>query len=400
MALGLARSCFDDASEGKRHNRIFSGERDLSRRVISCLFSFQRGSFWLFYVSLDPFLKFFFQKPLDFFLSIRFILTLAFPILSLKKQYQSFLQILEETTKGQMHMKILKFLLVLQIAFAGSMLFAQAPAADSQAAKDQVDELLKGELVPENDDAELTEEQKKRKQFVMEHEALWKNPDYKGYNKAFQELHQLSKTFANNQFRLALSNYQSGMNTIMKNRDYIEQFRKEEAEKKRLDEKYYWQRVDRKAREERLILREKNKAKQDALNYFSKAINHMDEIKNPDLRERPEFKRLMSDIYRQWSLVEYDLQNLPQVIPILELYIEIDDNEKEYPAHKYLASAYAFEEKMIKNTKGPDDLLFKFRYKKNVHLLRATELKYGKDSPEYKHIVNLVNRDEVISVAP
>lgn len=298
-------------------------------------------------------------------------------------------------------MKIFNYLLVLQLALGTGALLAQAPnAQDGQAAKDQVDELLKGELVPENDDAELTEEQKKRKQTVMEHEALWKNPDYKGYNKSFQELHQLSKTFANNQFRLALSNYQSGMNTIMKNRDWTEQYRKEEAEKKRLDEKWYWQRVDRKSKEERVVYREKSKAKQEALNYFSKAINHMDEIKNPDLRERPEFKRLLSDVYRSWVSVEYDLQNLPQVIPILELYIEIDDNEKEYPAHKYLASAYAFEETMIKKTKGPDDMLFKYRYKKNVHLLRATELKYGKDSPEYKHIVNTVNRDEVISVAP
>lgn len=119
------------------------------------------------------------------------------------------------------------------------------------------------------------------------------------------------------------------------------------------------------------------------------------------MRERPEFKRLLSDTYRSWILTEYDLQNLPQCIPILELYIEIDENEKEYPAHKYLASCYAFEENMIKKYGGAsEDQMFKYRYKKNVHLLRATELKYGKDSPEYKHIVNLVNKDEVISVRP
>jgi hypothetical protein len=297
-------------------------------------------------------------------------------------------------------MKIFKYLLILHLVFSGSAMFAQdANAADSQAAKDQVDELLKGELVPENDDAELTAPQKELKKKTMEDESLWKNPDYKGYNKTFQELHQLSKTFANNQFRLALSNYQSGVNTVLKNREWTEQFRKEEAEKKRLDEKWYWQKVDRRSKEERVVSREKMKAKQDSLNYFSKAINHLDEIKNPDLRERPEFKRLLSDVYRSWVMAEYDLQNLPQCIPILELYIEIDDNEKEYPAHKYLASCYSFEENMIKKIKGPDDMLFKYRYKKNVHLLRATELKYGKDSPEYKHIVNLINKDEVISVA-
>lgn len=297
-------------------------------------------------------------------------------------------------------MKIIKYLLILHLFLGASAVFAQpANANESQAAKDQVDELLKGELVPENDEAELTEDQKKRKKEVMDQEALWKNPDFKGYNKTFQELHQLSKTFANNQFRLALSNYQAGVNTVIKNKDWVEQYRKEEAEKKRLDEKWYWQKVDRKAREERVVYREKMKAKQESLNYFSKAINHLDEIKNPDLRERPEFKRLLSDVYRSWIMSEYDLQNLPQCIPILELYIEIDDNEKEYPAHKYLASAYSFEENMIKKSKGPDDMLFKYRYKKNVHLLRATELKYGKDSPEYKHIVNVINRDEVISVA-
>lgn len=301
----------------------------------------------------------------------------------------------------------MKQFLIIMLALSMSIgIYAQAqPQGQPGQAQDPdantADELLKGELVPEEEDADLTDDQKERRKVVQEQEALWKNPDFKAYNKNFQELHTLSKAFANNKFRLALSNYQSGINVLFKNRDWVEQYRKEEAEKKRLDEKWYWQKVDRKAREERVVSREKNTSKQAALNYFTRSINHLDEIKNPDLRERPEFKRLLSDVYRNWVMVEYDLQNLPQTIPILELYIEIDDNEKEYPAHKYLASAYAFEENMIKKYGGgSEDQMLKYRYKKNVHLLRATELKYGKDSPEYKHIVNLVNRDEVISVTP
>jgi len=304
-------------------------------------------------------------------------------------------------------MKIMKQLLIIMLALFMSVgIYAQAQPqgqpgqAQGQDVKDP-DELLKGELVPEEEDADLTDDQKERRKVVQEQEALWKNPDFKAYNKNFQELHQLSKAFANNKFRLALSNYQSGVNVLFKNRDWVEQYRKEEAEKKRLDEKWYWQKVDRKAREERVVSRGKNTSIQSALNYFTRSINHLDEIRNPDLRERPEFKRLLSDVYRNWVMVEYDLQNLPQTIPILELYIELDDNEKEYPAHKYLASAYAFEENMIKKYGGgSEDQMLKYRYKKNVHLLRATELKYGKDSPEYKYIVNIVNRDEVISVTP
>lgn len=300
-----------------------------------------------------------------------------------------------------------KIFFIIFLSFGLIGLFAQnQPQGNPQGQNPQTgdqpkDELLKGELVPEDNDKELSPEQKTLKDKVQKDEALWKNPDFKGYHKAFQELHQLSKSFANNKFRLALSNYQSGMNTILKMRESVEQFRKDEAEKKRLDEKWYWQKIDRKTKEERIVAREKLTAKQQAVSYFTKAINHLDEITNPDLRERAEYKRLLSDVYRAWIIAEYDLQNLPQCIPILELYLEIDDNEKEYPAHKYLASCYAFEENMIrKYGGGSEDQMFKFRYKKNVHLLRATELKYGKNSAEYKHIVNLVNRDEVISVTP
>ena len=184
-------------------------------------------------------------------------------------------------------------------------------------------------------------------------------------------------------------------------RDEVELFRKQAAEAKRLNEKWYWQVVDRKAQEERQIGRMRRQAKMEAVTYFTRAINYMDEILNPDLREKEPFKRLLSAIYRNWVMYQYDLGNLPQSIPIIELYLELDQNEKEYPAHKYLSQCYAFQENMIKRYKmGTEDQMFRFRYKKNVHLLRATELKYGKESAEYKHVVNLVNRDEIISVMP
>jgi hypothetical protein len=191
------------------------------------------------------------------------------------------------------------------------------------------------------------------------------------------------------------------MNTILKMREGVDLYRKEQAEKKRMNEKYYWQKMDRKSREEAYIYKEKMAAKLAAVTYFTKAINHLDEIANPDLRERNEYKTLLSSVYRSWVMYEYDTDNLPQCIPILELYLEIDENEKEYPAHKYLASSYAFEEKTLKNYgKASTDQLEKVRYKKNFHLLRATELKYGKGSIEYKYIVDLVNRDGIIAVTP
>lgn len=307
-------------------------------------------------------------------------------------------------------MKQLLFL-ILSLAVAAP-LAAQAPAPGGGQGGNQPNytnpanptpfEATPGELVSEEVDiSALTDEEKQIRDRNLRAEELWKNADYRDYNKAFSELHQLSRAFANNKYRLALSAYQSGVNTVIKMRDEVELFRKQSAEAKYLNEKWYWQIIDRKAREERQISRKKRTAKLEAVTYFTRAINHMDEIKNPDLREKPAFKRLLSAVFRNWVMYQFDLGNLPQCIPILELYLEIDTNEKEYPAHKYLAQCYAFQEMMIKKYKvGTEDQMFRFRYKKNVHLLRAAELKYGKESAEYKHVVNLVNRDEIISVQP
>jgi len=278
-----------------------------------------------------------------------------------------------------------------------NLLYSQDNAA---AAAKEEEVTIKGELIVD-DEAGLSDDEKARKKDIIKQEAMWKNPDFVGYNKAFEDLHKLSKAFANNKYRLALSAYQSGMNSILKMRENVEQFRKEQAEKKRLDEKWYWQKIDRRANEERYVQREKMAAKLAAVTYFTKAINHLDDIKNADLREEKAYKTLLSSVYRAWIIAEFDTQNYPQCIPILELYLELDANEKEYPAHKYLASCYSFEENTMKKYKGgSDDQIQKLKNKKNMHLLRATELKYGKGSIEYKHIVDLVNKDEVIAVTP
>lgn len=309
-------------------------------------------------------------------------------------------------------MKRIVALLLMSLAVAGAG-YAQpagqggnagAPAGSqpSNPANPTPFEAAPGELVSEEENlSNLTPEQLDVRNRNLAAEELWKNADYRDYNQAFADLHRLSQAFANNKYRLALSAYQSGVNTIIKMRDEVELFRKQAAEAKYLNEKWYWQIVDRKAREERIINQMKRRAKLEAVTYFTRAINHLDEIQNPDLREKPAFKRLLSAVYRNWVMYQFDLGNLPQCIPILELYIEIDENEKQYPAHKYLAQCYAFQEMMIKKYGvGTEDQMFRFRYKKNVHLLRAAELKYGKESAEYKHVVNLVNRDEIISVQP
>lgn len=261
--------------------------------------------------------------------------------------------------------------------------------------------LLLGTTVLAQDPATTTEEDEAQK-IADEAEAKWHNPDYRPYVSSFDNLIKLSDAFAENKLRLALSNYQTGRSIIQKMREDVQRYREESAETKHLNEKWYWQTVDRKAREDRVVAMKKRKAKLSSVTYFTRAINHLDEIQNKKVRESDEYKDLTANVYRDWIIQQYDLQNIPQTIDLLERYIKLDPRfEKEISPHRYLASAYGYKEALLlKYDQGTESERLYYKKQKNEHLLRATELKYEKDSPEYEQILEQVNRDEVMAIAP
>jgi len=230
----------------------------------------------------------------------------------------------------------------------------------------------------------------------------WANPDFKSYVKALDELTRLSDEYAQNKLRLALANYQTGVSLIVKMRENVQKFREESEETLHLDEKWYWQTLDRKNSEERLISEQKRAAKLKAVTYFTRAVRHLDEIDNPRIRESDEYKALLANIYRDWAMAQYDLGNIPQIIQVLNRYINLDPKYEQLPEpHKYLASAYGFQEKILaKYGAGTEQDYIYFKKKKNEHLLRATELIYKKDSPEYNRMIEIVNEDEIIAITP
>lgn len=231
---------------------------------------------------------------------------------------------------------------------------------------------------------------------------LWLNPDYKSYVKALDDLIKLSDDYAQNKYRLALANYQTGKSLIQKMRENVRRYKEESEETIRLNEKWFWQTMDRKSREEKKISEDKRTAKLKAVTYFTRAIRHLDEIESQKVKESPEFKALLSNIYRDWAMAQYDLGNIPQIIDVLNRYIALDPKYEEIPEpHKYLASAYAFQEKLLeKYGKGSEQDLIRFKKLKNQHLLRATELIYGKNTPEYNHMMEVINKDEIIAISP
>ena len=234
---------------------------------------------------------------------------------------------------------------------------------------------------------------------AKEAEKKWYNPDYRPYVKSFEQLNKLSETFALNKIRLALSNFQTGRSIIRKMREDIQRFKEEAEETKHLNEKWYWQTIDRKATEERVINQKQREAKLKAVTYYTRAITHLDNIQNKRIRESDDYKELLADVYRDWIIQQYDLGNIPQTIDLLERYMKIAPKyEEEIAPHKYLSSAYGFKESLLKKySAGTEQEMLFYKKKKNEHLLRSTEIKYKKDSPEYEKILEIVNRDEIIA---
>jgi hypothetical protein len=290
-------------------------------------------------------------------------------------------------------MKIKQLLLLLAtIGFATTAVYSQEAAAEAEPAAEANAEAPAADAAQDAGDAAAADKA----------EAKWHNPDYRPYVKSFDELIKLSDAFAENKLRLALSNYQTGRSIIQKMREEVQRFKEEAAEAKHLNEKYYWQTIDRKAKEQKMIAEKKRTAKLKAANYFTRAINHLDEIENMKVRESARYKELLTDIYRDWVVQNYDLGNIPQTIDLLERYIALDPKyEKEIAPHRYLASAYGFKERLlVKHNAGTEEERLYFKKQKNEHLLRATELRYKKDSPEYEKILTIVNRDEIIAITP
>jgi len=288
-------------------------------------------------------------------------------------------------------MKSFKFFPIVLMTITGMVFAQQNPAGNAS-----------GNQAQQQPSATAAQDQNQASDAKTQKEELWVNPDYKSYVKSLDSLVKLGDGYAQNQFRLALTNFQTGKSIIMKMRENVQKYREEAETSRHMDEKWYWQTLDRKMSEERVISEKKARAKMKAVNYFTRAIKHLDEIENKKMLESMDYKDLTANIYREWIIAQYDLGNLPQTIDILKRYLALDPKfEQEIGPHKYLASAYGFQEKILtKYGSGTEQDLIYFKKKKNEHLLRATELMYQKGSPEYEKIMEVINEDEIIAISP
>ena len=224
----------------------------------------------------------------------------------------------------------------------------------------------------------------------------WRISDYKPYIASLKELETLSEEFSEFLLKRSIDEYAKGLDTLDDMETEITRLKDIYKNKKYLNEKWYWQEVDRKNAQDRYVGRLKNEAKTKSITYFTKAINTLDEIRSHDLIHNEKYLTFKSRLFRIYVSTQYDLGNLKPCIPILERYVTLkDENRKDLWAYKYMSSCYAFMETLLdKSGKSSDEDVVYYKNKKNQSLLKAVEIQYGLESPEFKELQIIVQLDE------
>jgi len=224
----------------------------------------------------------------------------------------------------------------------------------------------------------------------------WRIRDFKPYIKAIEELEKLNKEYSDNLLKLAIDEYSTALDILEDMENEVIKIKAANKEKKNLNERWYWQEIDRKNQEQRQVAMKKMEAKMKSVTYLTRSIDYLDQIQHPEVRQEPRFLNFMSRLFQVYVSTQYDLQNFKPCIAILERYLSIsEENSKDIWAYKYLASCYGYMEKVLAKYKhASEDEINTYKNKKNRSMLQAVELKYGIDSPHYKHMQEVVEQDE------
>ena len=244
--------------------------------------------------------------------------------------------------------------------------------------------------------ADTENQQNRQGAFLDQAKDGWQVTDYRPYMSTLRDLEKLSKEYSEFLLKRSVDEYSKGFDVLEDMQAEIARLKDIYNNTKYLNEKWYWQEIDRKSAQERHMLRIKTEAKTKSITYFTRAINILDEIRSNELKSNDTFIDYKSKLYRIYASTQYDLGNVKPCIPILERYIILkEENRKDIWAYKYLSSCYAVMEAMLdKSSKTNDEDVIYYKNKKNQSILIAVELQYGLESVEYKDIQKTILRDE------
>ena len=179
-------------------------------------------------------------------------------------------------------------------------------------------------------------------------------------------------------------------------REFQRELRRSDGKQSVLDEGPWWkaiERADRLNRDEQRLRKQYNTRIALA---FQRVFEALDGISLEKIRETSVFVEMQKGSYRMFALSSFALGNHIAAISALERYQKHEDTESEWPLHYYLFRCYTRELALVRKTNSfSDEKLRKLRRKRNLHFLRAVELKFGRKSEEFVHAGKMVRNNEL-----
>lgn len=154
-----------------------------------------------------------------------------------------------------------------------------------------------------------------------------------------------------------------------------------------------WQAIDREdsiRRRENQIL---SRSRVEAVGYLVRAMNTMDQVRNPTVAASTQYMDLLTNIYRQYVKQQFQLRNFTHCVEVLENYLRLrPEHARDPEAHRLLAACYRYHEVLARRMQDIRSAM-DFKRKKNEHLLLYARLAFGPESPEFAAIKRGVDRD-------
>lgn len=219
----------------------------------------------------------------------------------------------------------------------------------------------------------------------------WEDEDINNLFPEFDSIENLSSDSSLMNLEESKKHYNNSIQKLKKANDEIN---KNRAEWSKIEYPYAWKKSEEEKSQNQKTAAILRKARMSAISDLVLAIKKLDKVKNSGVLKSEDFLNTKSSIYIQFIKIQYRLNNLSVIIPMLEEYLELKpENRTKAEPFKLLSAAYKQQELFAKNNRTSEHALM-YRELKNKNLKRFAELKYGKESDEYVKIIKKIQLDE------
>lgn len=128
---------------------------------------------------------------------------------------------------------------------------------------------------------------------------------------------------------------------------------------------------------------------------YHRVFGTLRDLDRTGFRRDPRVTGLKQHAYRQYIMLQAAVGNHGPALEVLDQYAGLPGAELEWPMHYYyFVCLQSLFRELVRSSAVREETLISVRRRKNLHWLRAVELKFGRDSAQFSEVDRIVKGDE------